>query len=123
MTKFTSSVLIVEPNQKLTHPYKLLSEQYHITRVSSITDAEQIVEESMPDIVMLSASFSAEEQHMFFEKVTTHVSFTLPLLVIVIDLENPISTVLGTTWGDSIQVVTSTSEMLPAEIVRLPELL
>lgn len=113
MTKFTSTALIVEPNQKLTHPYKLLSEQYHITRVSTITDAESFLENEMPNLIMLSASFSAEEQHAFLENVTTYVKTTLPKLVMVIDLNHPINTVLGTTWGKTLEVVTSNVHSFP----------
>lgn len=106
---FNHSILIVEPNEKLTHPYNLLPSNYHITRVSTIAEARATLTQTVPSITLLSASFSPEESVSFLEKLHQAVSTTLPKLIFVVDFSNPINTIPGTSWGETAQVITTTS--------------
>lgn len=103
------SLLIVEPNEKLTHPYNLLPSTYHITRVSTIAEARAIVAQTVPNVTLLSASFSLKESVSFLEDLHQAVHTTLPQLVFVVDFSNPINTIPGTSWGETAQIITTTS--------------
>lgn len=105
------SLLIVEPNEKLTHPYNLLPSKYHITRVSTIAEGLNFIEKTIPTVVMVSGSFSASESVALLEKIRSGVSTTLPQLIFVVDLENPLSTIPGTTWGATTALLSSQSSV------------
>jgi hypothetical protein len=105
----THSLVIIEPNEKLTHPYNLLSPTYHITRVSTITEGLDFIAHTLPSVVMLSASFSPNESVLFLDTLHKVVHTSLPKLIFVVDLSCALSTIPGTTWGGSTQILSSQS--------------
>jgi len=102
-----STALLVEPNEKLTYPYNLLPSKYHKTRFSTIAEAQKFVTLETPKLICLSASFSSEELLLFLENLQKQVAVSLPKLIFVIDLKNPLSCIPGVSWGQNIEVITS----------------
>jgi hypothetical protein len=103
------SLLIVEPNEKLTHPYNLIPSTYHITRVSTIAEGLDFVAHTLPTVIMVSGSFAAKDNVKLLEKTAEASHSHLPRLVFVVDLANPLSTIPGTTWGETTELLSSRS--------------
>lgn len=110
-TLSTHSLLIVEPNEKLTHPYNLLPSKYHITRVSTIVEGLNFIAHTVPKLIMVSASFTPNESLLLLETVSKAISAQLPQLIFVVDLSNPISTIPGTSWGGTTTLLSSQSSV------------
>ena len=95
-------VLIVEPNRELAIPYMYLPIFFKITCVPSIQKAIEILHKTPPNLVFLSASFSATKSLQFLETLKRISAETIIPLIFVVDWSQRITRVLGTTWGGRI---------------------
>ncbi|HEX7018082.1 MAG TPA: hypothetical protein VF209_04215 [Patescibacteria group bacterium] len=108
--------LIIEPNILLMEPYSCLPFTYQVNRYPNLEFASESFLTVQPQLVMLSASFSPTHIITFLEKVkneSVEAAELIPI-IFVIDLENPLSFIPGTTWGKQIGVITSLSS--PPEV-------
>jgi DNA-binding response OmpR family regulator len=108
MTNVTTlTALAIEPNEKLTHPYNLLPSHYHITRVSTIAEAEKCIATKIPSIILLNASFSKMEVLSFLEIVQKQLYSSIPKLIFVVDFNNRLNFIPGTNWGETADVIST----------------
>ena len=110
MSITTKTALIIEPNAKLDVPYQFLPSEYHTTRVDSMEKAEAFLLHTVPHLVLLSASFSAERTRKFLLSLKQASYAHLPGLILVVDLSHSVSSVIGTTWGETAAVLCSLSQ-------------
>jgi hypothetical protein len=100
------SSLIIEPDESVIAPYHLIKIARQ-RRVKSLDVAAQILSkpEELPDIIFLSADFSAAQCVEFLEFVKERITHKLIPLCIVINLRYPVSYVPGTTWAGKFGVI------------------
>ncbi len=98
----------------MTRPYIYLERSFHLMRATSISQASQLLVAETPDLVLCSASPPAEYILAFLERIKTHSTKYLIPLIMVVDLNQKVSQILGTTWGGQIGILTSLAS--PAEI-------
>jgi hypothetical protein len=106
-----SSILIVDPKITLGKPYDLLPTSATTLHVTSTTRAAQYLHDQLPDLVMVSASFSPAQMTEFIEHLknaAVHHRFLTPLIVVV-DLTNRINFVPGTHWAKKFGVLCTLS--------------
>ncbi len=113
MSNIPSSILIIEPHRDLEYPYAYIPELYPTTdkikRVNSTIIALDYLSESIPDLVLMSATFSYVEQLEVLEKVNrlSKKRSALIAIVIVVDLGQPLNSVLGSYWAGKMSVLCS----------------
>jgi hypothetical protein len=116
-TPTLTHVLIIEPKVSVAVPYQYLQAS-SIIRVTSIEAALSSLDTKVPDLVIVSASFADKEIFRFFDALktlcSTHLAMLIPIMV-VINLTEPISTILGTTWGKKLGITTSESSLTEFE--------
>jgi hypothetical protein len=100
-------ILVIEPNEKLTHPYIYLDPSYHNTRISSLTEAKEFTKSVIPNLIILSASFEIDHTVDFLSDLSSKRLNILPGLVFMVDLSNQLSYIPGTTWGNKCQVLSN----------------
>ncbi len=102
-----NNALVVEPNPLLVRPYEFLAPNYSEHRVISLTEADAFLAAIVPDLILLSASFSPLESVEFLRNVQSHSSKKIIPLIIVIDLHNRVNFVPGIFWDDMLAVLDS----------------
>jgi PleD family two-component response regulator len=116
MSDELSSIFIIEPNTSLVYPYVFISELYpnldKMKRVNSTLLALDYLENHTPDLVMLSGTFSYVEQLEVLIKLKKMSRNKLIPVITVVDLGQPLNSVLGTTWGGKMGLICSTSNRL-----------
>lgn len=101
--------LIIEPNDRMLHPYSFLENSYIYQRYTSVEIALQHMSIKYPDIVFISASFSLSKCIKILDALK-HISLhSLIPIIFVVDLSKNASLIPGTTWGDKLGIVTSIS--------------
>lgn len=104
------NILIIEPNRFLATPYMHLPlDKYQITCRKSIQQALILLKEKPIDLIFISASFSTSKKIDFLDALKKISTQQLIPLIFVIDLNQPISTILGVTWGNKIGICHSLS--------------
>ena len=101
------SILIIEPNKKLTLPYSYLPHSYKVTYITSIELGLAKLNRVNPNLVFLSASFSASKSLKFLESLKNSFKLKLIPLIIIVDLSHRLNFVPGTSWGGKIAVLDS----------------
>jgi DNA-binding response OmpR family regulator len=104
-----SSLLIIEPDTQLAEPYSFIAAP-QVVRVTTVQEALDQFNAQPWSVVSLSASLPPEEALRVFESLKalteTHGQPLTPVLVVV-NTATRLSTVLGTTWGNKLGVVSS----------------
>jgi hypothetical protein len=100
-------VLIIEPNNLLKTPYFYLPKSYNITRVSSVSSSNTILQRITPDLVIISASLGPAETLHIFDTLHKHIYKRIPGILIMVDLKNPLSFIIGTSWDGKIAIIDS----------------
>ena len=101
--------LIIEPNESLNVPYSYLDDTFQYDRCASVENGLQLLAQKHPDLVLVSASFSLSKTHRLLDALKNKSATSLIPVIVVVDLANKSSTVLGTTWGNKYGVTTSIS--------------
>lgn len=104
---YSTSVLIIEPNTDLLYPYKYLPRSYSITRISSVDHSEKPFSTLSPTLILVSASLGPTDQLCILDRVKRHVKKEFPSIIIVVDLQNPLSFIIGTSWAGHLAVIDS----------------
>lgn len=110
------STLVIEPNTRLTNPYNSLPFTYQVSRFPSLEQATKSFLTIQPQLILLSSSFPPAHIITFLEKVKNEslaIEELIPV-IFVIDLENRLNFVPGTTWGKQFGLLHSLSS--PTEI-------
>lgn len=106
----TKSILIIEPNNQLANPYQFLNQKdWQLIKTASLPLALQQLGKQLPDLIMLSTSFSANKTLHFLESVKNLSTQKLIPLVWVVDLNQAISQILGTHWANQLGLLHSAS--------------
>lgn len=100
-------LLILEPNQNLVFPYAFLPPVANLSRLSGFENGLKEIALSQFDLVFLSASFSPAQSLRFLENLKLSSGALLIPLVIIVDLNHRLNTLLGTSWGGRIAVLDS----------------
>lgn len=98
---------IIEPNKRLIKPYSYLPDSYNVIRLQTIELALWELGGTKPDLVFLSASFSALKTVKFLEAFKNFCQSELMPLIMVIDFSHRLNFVPGTSWGNKIAVLDS----------------
>ncbi len=109
----TSTILILEPNSKLKSPYQHLASHYQLQRLPTIEAGLKQIAQQTPALIILSASYSASKTVYFLESLKNLQHYQLIPILIVVDLNQPVSQILGTSWGDQLAVLASNA---PAQL-------
>ncbi len=106
----TSQLLIVEPNRKLQQPFAAIDpKQWTVTRVANLAALELALGQQQFDVVMLSCSFSAQKSLAILQLLNQQQLKRAVALVLVVDLNQRYSLVLGTKWAKQIGILSSES--------------
>ncbi|MGD9128978.1 MAG: hypothetical protein PVJ09_00590 [Candidatus Woesebacteria bacterium] len=104
--KYTA--LIIEPRAELEIPYRYLANyKFNLIRFTTLQRASLELKQTLPDLVLLSTSFSISKLVNFLELLKNTCTIKLIPLIFVIDLKKPISKIPGTTWGKKIVIAHS----------------
>ncbi len=105
MTLHNLHILIVDPDSKLEQPYVWFEQvvpESSVTHLPTIELALDKLPTVNPDIVCISASFSAAKTVQLLEAIkqatTTHI---IPVCFVV-NWQQRLSTIPGTTWGNKV---------------------
>ncbi len=110
LTNTIYSILIIEPNANLASPYQFLNQNsYQLTKAASLELALSQLKNKLPNLIALSTSFSANKTLYFLESVKNLCTKQLIPLVFVVDLNQPVSQILGTHWADKLAILHSAS--------------
>lgn len=105
------TALIIEPNTRLTNPYNSLPFSFNTSRYSSLDQASHSFLTIQPQLVLISASFTPTHIITFLEKVKNEsvaIEELIPV-IFVVDLNNRLNFVPGTTWGTQMGLLHSLS--------------
>lgn len=117
MQNFPQSALIVEPNEKLTHPYNLISQHYHSTRVSSLTEAIQYLDTFLPKVLFLSTSLKSEQMLKILEKLRQNTHTHLPKIIFVLDFSQTMSKLPKISWDGQADIISTQTPPAAVEAV------
>lgn len=96
-------ILILEPNSLVVSPYSYLASIFRqavtIQRAETVDHAIESFKMLEPGLVMLSASFEPLEMVRFLEFLKNAGKESIIPLIWVVDLDTPVSTILGTKWA------------------------
>ena len=95
-------VLVVEPNQALTTPYQFFPKEYKLDRAKTIKQATDLLANNTYQLFSISSSFSAENQLILLNSFKHQFKKQVIPLLVVINLSQPISSVVGTNWSNKI---------------------
>ncbi|HYD34655.1 MAG TPA: hypothetical protein VD999_01165 [Vitreimonas sp.] len=108
------SILIIDPHETMSVPYQYL-QAYAITRVPTIEQAiAKLQDPLLPELIFLSASYSPTKSLTFLEALKNSLTTELVPIIITVNFETKLSTVIGTMWGKRIGICHSLSS--PAEL-------
>lgn len=99
-------VLIIEPNDKLIKPYSYLKNFSQI-RARTVKQAVKALAANKFVFFIISASFSPEKQLLLLDAFKQNFKDQVIPLLVVVDLNQPTSTVLGTNWSNKIALLAS----------------
>lgn len=100
-------VLIIEPNIFLTKPYHYLPNTYTLTRISDIRRAQIELKKSLPDLILLSASYPPKNSLRYLELIKKSMGERIIPILYVVDFSAKVSSILGTTWGGKVNILSS----------------
>ena len=104
------SILIIEPNSSLASPYQFLNQSsYQLNKVTTLELALNQLKNKLPNLIMLSTSFSASKTLYFLESLKNLCVKQLIPIALVVDLNQPVSQILGTRWADKLAILHSAS--------------
>lgn len=110
LTNTIYSILIIEPNTNLASPYQFLNQNnYQLIKAASLELALNQLKDKLPNLIILSTSFSANKTLHFLESVKNLCTKQLIPLILVVDLNQPVSQILGTHWADKLAILHSAS--------------
>jgi hypothetical protein len=103
-------MLIIEPNQALETPYIYFRPKYQLMRADTIARGQiQLDGAIVPDLVAISTSFTAFDHLRILELIKSVCVERIVPIIFVVDWSKRMSTIPGTTWGDSIGLAHSLS--------------
>lgn len=108
MTSARFQTFAFEPNLKLSIPYLHLPATYHLQTESTLS-VTAFSPSTLPDLIMLSSSFSPEDTVDFLWQLKNISSAQIVPLIFVVDWSQSLSQVPGTTWGNKIGLLHSLS--------------
>jgi hypothetical protein len=100
-------LLIIEPNQELTSPYKFFPDNFNIIRLTSTKTAFQKLANQNFSLFVVSTSFSPEKLTTLLEALKNQFTDCVIPLLLVVDLNQPLSCVPGTYWGGKLGLLSS----------------
>lgn len=114
-----NSILIIEPKPELPIPYTFLPQESQTLHLSSIPRATQYLQNKMPDLVIVSASYSPPQVFQLLETLKEYSKTRLYLtpLVFSIDLDHKNSFIPGTYWGNKLGIINSLSSKKEVELI------
>lgn len=101
----SSHILVIEPNTKLETPYEYLHHYGSITRVTTIEKGMKEIIRNIPSLVFISASIEPSDSYRVLDVLKDVSRYTIIPIIIVVDLNQEISFVLGTSWGGKIAII------------------
>ncbi|MFZ5376275.1 MAG: hypothetical protein ACOZAN_01235 [Patescibacteria group bacterium] len=106
-----SQVLIIEPNDDLVNPYAFFDAQvFNCQRVRSLPSAKQQLKTFNYDLICLSMTFSAQSNLEMLTAIKDSLRDQITPLLFVIDLNQALSIVPGTHWGQKLAILHSDSD-------------
>ena len=102
---YQPTILIIEPNETLTHPYVFLPSGFILHRVPYLDEAEEKIKEEIPSLILISASFPPSSTVEFLEFVKNKFAKKITSVIFIVDLSHRINFIPGTSWGGKIAVV------------------
>jgi PleD family two-component response regulator len=109
MSKNFLSLLAVIPTQHVTPVLGRLPSKYSITTVNTTESAQLQLAKSEWDGVIMSTQLSPHKQLELLEIVKTKCRERIIPVIYLIDLQNRLTTILGTSWGDTLGIFHSLS--------------
>lgn len=103
----TDTILILEPKRALSLPYQHLQNKYQLNRVQTIEAGLKQISKTTPQLIILSASYSASKTLYFLESLKNLSQQRLIPILILVDLNQPVSQILGTSWGEHLAILAS----------------
>lgn len=112
------TTLVVDPQPTLADPYQFVPTT-HTVHVTSTAQAAQYLVDQLPDLVMVSASFSPAMMLEFLGKLKQAAADHqgLPPLIVMVNLKNRLNFVPGTTWANKLGLLNSLSSQAEVELV------
>lgn len=111
MTTQLPLAIIIEPNASLESPYAYMESSFRLDRHISTQSALLSIAQHEPTLVSLSASFSMQQSLDILTAVKHKSVQHLIPFIFVVDLSHKISSIPGTTWGNKLGILSSTSDV------------
>ena len=102
-----SRLLIIEPNSELTSPYQFFPNNFDIIRLTSTKTAFEKLASQDFSLFVVSTSFSPEKLTILLEALKNQFTDRVIPLLLVVDLNQPLSCVPGTYWGGKLGLLPS----------------
>ncbi len=103
------AALVVEPNASLQKPYSFIDQKLDLNRVASVKQALQALNKQSFILFLISASYSPDQTLTLLDAFKNNFQQQVIPLIIVVDLNQPLSTVPGTQWGGKLAILSSAS--------------
>ena len=100
-------LLIIEPNPELNSPYQFFPNNFDIIRLTSTKTAFQKLANQNFSLFVVSTSFSPEKLTTLLEALKNQFTDHIIPLLLIVDLDRPLSCVPGTHWGGKLGLLPS----------------
>lgn len=107
-----TSTLVVDPHPQLDSPYSFLQHSCQLKHVQSADQALQAMNQNQFELYIISASYSPEIAVKLLNAFKNSFQTSVIPLIIVVDLNQPLSTITGTHWGGKVGILHSQSSQL-----------
>jgi PleD family two-component response regulator len=101
--------LVAEPNDHLRQPYQHLTHKLDLIQTSSVKTALQALNQNTFSLFIVSTSFAPDQITTLLEALKNSFHDQIIPLILVVDLNQPLSTVPGTEWGGRLGLLASNS--------------
>ena len=105
MFQNSKTIVIVEPNPEMIKPYVYLGDKPTILRVNTINQAVTAIGNIIPELILLSASFSPQSTIKLLETIKRIYQPELIPIIQVVDRSNKISYIPGVSWNHKIRTI------------------
>jgi len=114
-----NSILIVKPKPDLAEVYRFLPQDGSIIHITSTQRAIQYLQDKIPSLVILSASYSPVQIFHLLETLKESSSsnkYLIPL-IFSIDLEHKTNFIPGIYWAKKLGIINSLSSKKEVELI------
>ena len=114
-----NNILIVEPKPDLAEVYRFLPQDGSIIHTTSTQRATRYLQDKIPSLVILSASYSPVQIFHLLETLKESSSsnkYLIPL-IFSIDLEHKTNFIPGTYWAKKLGIINSLSSKKEVELI------